>query len=172
MKKIKTKVKSINLVNLKANRKLNIKQRSVEHRCPYCLSRLMPHLNTFKCSAEKVFMLTDDFKLFANLEDDEQDEFLSELEDPNTFLDLFEKWESNELDCNYNNKFHNPIDNKFSILDPLAVLKVEESLGRELTEEEKANQSPIWTDGVNYFDEYDKGLILFKLPLIAFPEDI
>lgn len=173
MKPIKPTVKRIDPLKLKTSRKVGSNARSIDSSCPYCLSRLVVEKGKLKCSAERLTMWTSEFKLFSNLSEQTQFNYLKNVTDPDKFLELFRKWENNDLDCIYNNKFYNPIGHlREEISDPMVVGRVEDSLDRSLTDEEKAGESPIWTDGKNYFDRYEKGMILFRIPKITFPDDV
>lgn len=174
MKLLKPIIKRIDPLKLKTNRKVGSNARSTDTSCPYCLSRLIVEKGKLKCSSERLTMWISEFKLFSNLSEKVQFDYLKKnVADPDKFLELFRKWENGELECIYNNKFYSPVSHlREEISDPMVVGRIENSLNRSLTDEEKAGELPIWTDGKNYFDRHEKGRTLFRIPRITFPDDV
>ena len=97
------------------------------------------------------------------------------------FLDLYDKWSFKDskgirsnFECSYSNKIFNPVSKfRTTMPDPVMVATIERSLGKKLTDEEKANEAELWREGNIdygvYFRDYKKGRAKVKIPQLIFP---
>lgn len=149
--------------------------------CPNCMSKLKSNeFNILECTGDRLLFWHNEFLLYMKLDKEKQNKYLLCLSNINLFLDLFDKW--NYLDdngirvnfqCEYSNKIMNPVTRfRTTLPDPILVKRIERSLGRPLTEEEKHGEKEIWKEGNTFFTNYRKGRKIIKIPQIIFPNGL
>jgi len=124
--------------------------------CAYCFSTLNTNQNgELSCSGDRLVEWQAEFDKFSTLSDEQQKEYLSKLDDPSRFINL--------KDCGFDTKL-SPVlpNNSIRMPDPIAVVRLERSLRRKLTEEELCEG--------HVFYEFD--IKNYQLPFINFPEDL
>lgn len=154
--------------------------RKVEINCPYCYSKLRVNdVGVLECSGDKLKIWENEFIKYVKLGADEKKAYLDKLHnDYSLFLELFERWERSDteskrlrLECIYTNQIFNPVSRyRTSLPDPILVAAIEESLGRELTEEEKFGESEIWREGRAYFTNFKEGRVKVRIPILIYPD--
>lgn len=150
--------------------------RKVEVSCPYCYSKLRVNdAGVLECSGDKLKIWEAEFYKYVKLNENDRKDYLDKLHnDYSLFLELFERWERTnpkKLECIYTNQIFNPISRyRTSLPDPILVSAIEESLGRELTEEEKYGEVEIWREGKTYFSDFKEGRVKVKIPILIYPD--
>lgn len=148
--------------------------------CPNCLSTLkLNEFGVWYCTGDRLALWTGEFEKYARMNDDRRKEYLSTISDLDKFIDLFNRWDFiNEsgvremFNCGYSNEVYPPISRvKSHLPDPAFVKSIERRIGRQLTEEEKANESELWEwNGVISAQRRD-GSRRIRIPWINLPED-
>lgn len=146
--------------------------------CPNCMSTLtFNEVGTIECSGDRLELWNSEFLNFNQLSEDKKGEYLVKFSNPDMFIDLYDKWSYIEngkrirFECGYSNKLFNPISRfRTTLPDPILVNKIEKSIGRLLTEEEKYGEKEIWKEGNSYFTNYKSGRKKVKIPQIVFPD--
>ena len=154
--------------------------RLVETSCPECLSKLVTdEFGILRCSGDKLQVWTKEFIKYEQMGQPQKTGYLKKYNDSSMFLELYERWSyidekgnRQQFDCVYTNKLANPISRyRTSLPDPCLVLTIEQSLGRTLTEEEKANETPIYRKGKAFFEDFELGRQIVKIPQLIYPND-
>lgn len=139
--------------------------------CPTCLSTLRINKEgIYECTGDKLLIWKSKFKTYEMMSQNQKDNYLESLENKERFLELYEK--RNNLTCEFSgtsSEIFQPLQN--NIPDPIAIKKIEKSLGRELTEQELEEEFIFYTDGEQFKVEEGIELEAFKIPRIKFPEE-
>jgi hypothetical protein len=171
IKKLKNKTKKVNKLDL-------VKQSTT---CPYCLSLLkINDVKVLECTGNKLRIWEKEFLTFNQLIEDKKNKYLLGLSDVGLFLDLYEKWNKTDekgnrvnFTCGYSNKLFNPISKfRTSFPDPILVKRIEKSLGKELSYDEKWGLVDVYKEGNTYFRTWKKGRQKVKIPQIIFPDGV
>lgn len=135
--------------------------RSVSNLCPNCFSTLGQDQNgAIICSGDRMKAWHEEFKKFNGLSEEEQADYLSKLDDPDRFLELASSLSGN--DCGFSTKISHVAPNQsIRIPDPLAVMRLERTLQRKLSEDELDEEHVFEVEGKPY-----------RLPFVNFPEDV
>lgn len=154
--------------------------RVVNTTCPYCLSKLvLDEFGLLNCSGDKLQIWEEEFVKYEKLDETKRKEYLKKYSDQSIFLDLFDRYVYTDeagyrqkLVCVYSNRLGNPISRfTTNMYDPCFVATIERSLGRPLTEEEKAGEVEIWKEGKAFFIDYKKGRQKVKIPCLVYPDN-
>lgn len=135
--------------------------RSVSNLCPNCFSTLTSDSNgAVICSGDRMAAWQAEFEKFKALSEDEQDQYLAKLDDPDRFLELVGSL--NSQDCGFSTKINHVVSSHSTrIPDPLAVSRLERALQRRLTEDELDEDHIFQINGKEY-----------RIPFVNFPEDV
>lgn len=147
--------------------------RDIFSNCPHCFSTLkVNNLGNWECTSGKLQLWVKEFKKYNSLNLTEKELYEQSLSNKDWFLSMYNKWSKGNLTCDYSNKVSIPnVVFKQEILDPMFVGKIERSLGRELTEEEKAGELSLYQIGEQFSTEFEEGSSIVEIPTINFPED-
>ena len=155
--------------------------RSNNTSCPYCLSLLKADsFGTLYCTSTRLKIWEKQFAAFHALNAQEQEKYLGGLSNTGRFKELYDRWKyafENNLPDEYNCEFSNQIfpiisASKNIIPDPLFCKKLEEKLGRPLTEEELRNESELYFYQGQVLTDYRKRAKLINIPHILLPDEI
>lgn len=148
--------------------------------CPCCSSRLVVNeVGVTECSGDRLKEWELSFLQYNKLSDEDKRKYIILQANSEQFVDLYEKWNIIDektgfratFECGYSNKLANPISRfRTSLPDPVLVKRIERSLQRELTIEEKHGESAIWFREGAYSDKYKKGAKRVRVPQIIFPD--
>lgn len=134
---MKIKPAKINTQKLKPKRrKVGRNVRNTNYSCPNCLSTIhVNHYGQWQCTGDKLNLLRKDFEAYEKMNTQQKQEYLDTVDNKDKFLALFS--ERDNLRCSWSNQ-EPKIQQTYStqIPDPIAVGKIERSIGRNLTEEE------------------------------------
>ena len=148
--------------------------------CPNCLSTLrINEFGVWECTGDRLAIWTGEFEKFQKMSLERQNEYLKTMSEPDRFIDLYGRWDYINADgvrenfnCGYTNEMYPPMARiKTSIPDPAFCKALERRLGRELTDEEKANESEIWEWQGIVSTEKRAGAKRVRIPWINLPED-
>ena len=168
-------------IKLKKPRKAQTNFRSVERVCPNCLSTLcLDHIGNWSCSKDKLKLWEKEFLKYSALSELKKNEYLLKISDIDQFLFLYTKWEIVDetgnrpnFDCDYSSKLFRPVSTSTIIIpDPIEVKRIEKSLGRILTEEERCGEKPLWVEGNKYYKSFKKGRKKAIIQSIHYPDDL
>ena len=135
--------------------------RSVSHLCPNCFSTLQQNeQGAMICTGDSLAKWQEQYQQFKLLSEAKQAEFLSELGNPERFLELASLTPGEP--CGVTSKIsHVAPENSVRIPDPMAVGRLERRLQRTLTTEELDEEYVFHLDGKAY-----------QLPFLNYPEDV
>lgn len=141
--------------------------------CPHCLSTLKVNdENILECTGDKLQFWLKDFEKYDDMDLINKNIYNEKLSNKEQFLSLYSNWKGGNLICEYSNKMIIPnLIYKQEIADPMFVGKIERSLGRELTEEEKCGDKQIYKIGERFTDYFEVGSATVLIPKINFPDD-
>jgi hypothetical protein len=171
----------VNLKRFKAkSNKRGNNARSVLNFCPNCMSSMRLNKDgLFECTGDKLLLWEGDFQRFSKLEPEDKAKYIGNLSDYGRFVELYDKWlysvqQNNpaEFNCGYSNVLypsHGSVQIK--IADPLFTKRLEEKLGRPLTEEELIGESELFMYGGRVLTTWRKRAIPIKIPWITLPSE-
>lgn len=135
--------------------------RSVSHLCPNCFSTLSQNAQgAMICTGDSLTKWQEQYQQFKLLPKEQQDEFLTALDNPERFLELASLTPGQS--CGVTSKIsHVAPNNSQRIPDPMAVARLERTLQRILAEDELDEEHVFQVNGQPY-----------QLPFINFPEDV
>lgn len=147
--------------------------------CTNCLSTLLVgEEGKYECSGDRLKIWEREFLNYLKMNDKEKIRYLMAFSHPDLFEELFDRWNYKDNDghrpnfeCGYSNKIYslvNPL--RVMMPDPILCKKIEKSLGRALTEEEKYGEKDIFRAGNSYFEDFKKGRVRVKITLVFFPD--
>lgn len=169
-------VEKINVLKLKPKRAKPRKSNAhnTYTNCSDCLSLLKINKEgKWECTGDRLETWKEEFKKYKNLSIDNKNKYLQTLTNKSKFLELYNSWIGGKLECNFNSRIYsNNHSYSQEIPDPMFVGKIERSLGRELTDEEKYGEIPIYKVGSSYTDSFEEGASLIEIPIILFPEEL
>lgn len=176
MKKPHTKAAKIDIQKLKPKRRrVGRNARSVNHTCPNCLSTIVVNsLGQWECTGNKLKLWSKDFERYKKMNAVEKEEYLNTLDNKDKFLEWYNQ---NSLHCGWNSQLQKT-ENTYSVKipDPIAVNKIERSLGRSLEEDEleegKFYYRKLVGDKYEYSTEPTEGWHLYVIPRVSFPDDV
>ena len=171
--------KSVKIIKLKTKKNRSKKHaRHTVTTCPICLSTLkINQYGVWDCTGDRLTLWVVEFEKFQKMSEVDQKHYLENMSDPQGFLDLYSKWayrDENDnrvnFHCGYTNEIYPPSCRvKTRIPDPAFVKTIERQLGRELTDEEKINESDIWIYQGKYSIVYVNGSRKVKIPWVTLP---
>lgn len=148
--------------------------------CPNCMSTLFINdLNVWECSGDRLKHWEYTFWRYDKTDEKGKVDILSTISDNGRFLELFDRWvycqnaePKEEFNCGYSNHSFSPNGGvKVNIPDPIFVKKLENKLGRELTEEEVLGEVDLfWYNGM-VLTKYRKDAKKIKIPFIVLPSE-
>lgn len=135
--------------------------RSVSHLCPNCFSTLSQNSQgAMICTGDRLAEWQKQYQEFKQLPEDDQQEFLDALDQPDRFLELASLTPGQS--CGNSSKIsHVAPNNSQRIPDPMAVARLERTLHRTLADDELDEEYVFQVNGQPY-----------QLPFINFPEDV
>lgn len=135
--------------------------RSVSNLCPNCFSTLgQDAAGAIICSGDRMKAWHEQFAKFNAMDDDAKAEYLGKLDDPDRFVELATSL--NGHDCGFSTKIsHVAPNHSVRIPDPLAVMRLERTLQRRLSEDELDEEHVFQVEGKPY-----------RLPFVNFPDDV
>ena len=173
--------KTVKVTKLKPKRNRSKKYaRHTVTSCPNCLSTLkLNEVGVWDCTGDRLQIWVSEFEKFDRSTESQKKEYLLNLSESNRFLDLYSKWKFQDesgnrpnFNCGYTNEVYPPMSKiKTRIPDPAFCKSLERRLGRELTEEEKANEVEIWEWQGIVSTEKRAGAKKIRIPWITLPED-
>lgn len=163
----------------KKKKKENVNGRRSPSICNNCLSSLLiDEEGKYECSGDRLKIWEREFLNYVKLNEKEKIRYLMAFSHPDLFEELFDKWNHKDqeghrpnFECGYSNKIYsliNPL--RVMLPDPILCKKIEQSLGRALTDEEKYGEKDIFRAGNSYFDDFKKGRTRVKIALVFFPD--
>ena len=148
--------------------------------CPYCKSKLILNdLGAWECTGEKLKIWENDFYKYKRAKEKGKEEILARFSNTSRFLELYDRWaydiiEKGEptYDCGYTNEIY-PLmaECQEKIPDPLVVKKIEQKLGRKMTERELLGEQDLYWYGGQVLTEWRKKAKLVKVPWIVLPSE-
>lgn len=148
--------------------------------CPNCLSKLVTNsLGLLECTGDRLKIWEKEFERYYRLDDVKKVEFLKNVSANGNFQELYDRWVyarenelPNEFDCGYSNILFPPSGNvKVRIPDPIFCKRIEQKLGRKLTEEELFGESPLYQYGGRILTEWRKRAKEIRIPFIILPDE-
>lgn len=176
MKKQPTKINKIDVKKLKPKRRrIGHNVRSVNHTCPNCLSTIIiNNLGQWECTGNNLQLWSKEFERYNTMSAAEKEKHLETIDNKEKFLEWYNQ---DSLHCGWNSQLQK-IENTYSVRipDPIAVSRIEKSLGRNLSEEEleegKVLYRKLISDKYTYSTVYCEGWNLYVIPRISFPDEI
>lgn len=148
--------------------------------CPNCLSKLKTNsIGLLECTGDRLMIWDKEFHRFHKLSPENKVEFLKNVSSNSTFQDLFDRWvyalendKPEEFECGYTNTLFPPNGNvKVRIPDPIFCKRLEQKLGRKLTEEEILGESPLYFYRGMVYTEWRKRAKTVRIPFIILPDE-
>jgi len=148
--------------------------------CPNCLSKLKTNsYGVLECSGDRLKIWEKEFARFYKLTPEEKVEFLKTVSSNGTFQELYDRWvyasetgKPDEFECGYTNTVFPPNGNvKVRIPDPIVCKRLEQKLGRKLTEEEIFGESPLYFYRGMVITEWRKRAKEIRIPFIVLPDE-
>lgn len=181
-KKITIDGKSFTVKQLKpkAKKKDIYVARNTTTSCPNCLSTMkLNSLGLFECSGDKLRVWEPDFAKFKNMTAEQKSKFLADLSSSGRFVELFDRWDyalstegKEEFNCGYTNILF-PLTGtaQVRIPDPLFTKKLEQKLGRPLTEEEIYGETELWSYQGAILTSWRKNAKPIRIPFVILPNE-
>lgn len=173
-----TKVK---VKKLKARaKKRGRNDRSNNLSCPNCLSKLITNTyGVLECTGDRLKLWEKEFVKYFKLTPEEKLEYLKGVSSDGNFQDLYDRWvyaqEQNtpeEFGCGYTNTLFPPMGTvKVRIPDPIFTKRLEDKLGRKLTEEELIGESPLYFYQGRVLTEWRKRAKEIRIPYVILPDE-
>lgn len=152
-------------------KKKDIYKRQINHLCPNCMSTLTVENGDYVCTGDRLEIWQKVFEEFDKMQLKEKRDYLSSISDQDKFFDLYKQ--KSKLTCDFSTYRASLVPNyNETILDPLVVKRVQKSLGRPLTDEEKSGDTKLYRRGNDYKTRLFLGYEEFEIPRINFPEDL
>lgn len=148
--------------------------------CPNCLSKLITNsIGLLECTGDRMKIWEKEFERYYKLDDEKKVEFLKNVSANGNFQELYDRWVyarenelPNEFDCGYSNVLFPPSGNvKVRIPDPIFCKRIEQKLGRKLTEEELYGESPLYQYGGRILTEWRKRAKEIRIPFVILPDE-
>lgn len=148
--------------------------------CPNCLSSMiLDESKNWKCTGNKLQLWESDFVKFKKMNDSEKIKYIEDLSNYSRFLELFDRWEyalesngEEQFDCGYTNTLFSPNGSvQVRIPDPLVCRRIEDKLGRPLTEEEHHEESELFFYAGQVLTKYREGAKVIRIPWIILPSE-
>ena len=148
--------------------------------CPNCLSKLVTNsIGLLECTGDRLKLWEKEFERYYKLDDAKKVEFLKNVSANGNFQELYDRWVyarenelPNEFDCGYSNVLFPPSGTiKVRIPDPIFCKRIEQKLGRKLTEEEIFGESPLYQYGGKILTEWRKRAKEIRIPFIILPDE-
>ena len=176
MKKPRTKTPKIDVQQLKPKRRrIGKNVRSLNHTCPNCLSTIIINdLGQWQCTGDKLKIWTQEFSKYKKMTDRQKEQYLLTLDNKDKFLEWFQQ---KELQCGWTSAVQKQ-ENTYSIRipDPMAVGRLERSLGRTLEgedlEEGKLYYRKLYGGKFCYSEQQHEGWHPYLIPRVSFPDDV
>lgn len=173
----KVKVKKLKAKTKKRGRN----DRSNSLSCPNCLSKLVTNqFGILECTGDRLKTWEKEFEKYHKLVPEKKVEYLKNVSANGNFQELYDRWvyaqqqePSEALDCGFTNTLFPPNGNvKVRIPDPIFVKRLEQKLGRPLTEEELIGESPLYFYAGRVLTEWRKRAKEIRIPFIILPDEI
>lgn len=172
----KVKVKKLKAKAKKRGRN----DRSNSLTCPNCLSKLITNsIGVLECTGDRLKLWEKEFTKFFKLTPEQKTEYLKNVSANGNFQELYDRWvyaqEQNtpeEFGCGYTNTLFPPMGTvKVRIPDPIFVKRIEQKLGRKLTEEELIGESPLYAYAGRVLTEWRKRAKEIRIPYVILPDE-
>lgn len=148
--------------------------------CPNCLSKLVTNsYGILECTGDRLKIWQKEFEKYHKLTPEQKVEFLKNVSANGNFQELYDRWvyaqqqeTPEDLDCGFTNTLFPPNGNvKVRIPDPIFVKRLEQKLGRKLTEEEIFGESPLYFYAGRVLTEWRKRAKEIRIPFIILPDE-
>jgi hypothetical protein len=162
------------------NKKLQRTSRKTTTTCPNCMSSLFTNdVGAWECSGDRLVHWESEFFRYNLADEKGKVKTLATISDDGRFLELFDRWvycqdADNEevFSCGYSNAAFSPNGGvKVNTPDPIFTKKLENKLGRKLTEEELLGEEELfWYNGM-VLTKYRKNAKKITIPFVVLPSE-